>query len=153
MTSTKNVTRWALLVDEKRARLISVDRNPNGFVRVNEQSTLENEQTEHQHSRPSPLKGKSDNTHAAFPEEDRALNHRFVKRVASWAETEAKKHGVERLEVFAPSKLLSDLSGSWSNKAPVSKETQHQVELAHLDTGHLAKHKQIEALLPGGAKV
>jgi len=138
---------WALLADERRARLISVDRNPNGFVRVTERNTIENEQTGHQHGRPSPLKGKSEHTHAAFPEENPALARRFAKKVAEWAERECKGAGVERLEVFAPTRFLSDLRNNWSNRAPVSEETEHQAEIAHLDTGRLTKHKLVRGLL------
>lgn len=147
MTTTTQITRWALLADERRARLITVDRNPNGFVRVTEQMAIESEQVEHQHGRPSPLKGKDAHTHASFPDEDPALRRRFAKKVAEWAERESGKAGVGRLEVFSPARFLSDLRGEWSNQAPVSEETQHQAEITHLDTGHLTNHKLIKGLL------
>lgn len=148
MTTATNTQRWAIVADERSARLITVERTRMGSVHVDEHATIENNQTEHQHSRPSPLASKDGHTHAANPAEDATLRKRFAKELAKWAEKQAKKHNVERLNVFAPAKLLGDLRNEWSPGAPVSEQTEHKAEIAHLDAGRLSKHDAIASLLP-----
>jgi protein required for attachment to host cells len=148
MKTRAGTQRWAIVADERSARLISVERTPMDSVQVEEHATLENTQTEHQHSRPSPLASKDGHTHAANPHEEETLRKRFAKELAGWVEKQGQKHGIERIDLFAPAKLMGNLRGEWSPDAPVNNQSMHKLEIAHLSAGQLSRHDAIEGLLP-----
>lgn len=146
-------TAWAALADKEHGRLLRCKIVGGGHTHVDIVDETQFKWEGHQHHRPSPLKGKSQNTHASFNHEQEEELHRFVKQFTQWLEDQVQRHNIESLTIFAPPAFV----GEFRQVAP-KRLAQHvnveQTELMQLDRDKLQDHPAIHELLqrPAGRR-
>ena len=108
MTRTTDCT-WLFIANGDRGTLWRGRKAPNGHRRLERVDAVENRWEEHQHGRPSPLKGKDAHTHAAPRREAENRLHHFAKDLVTWLETRIGTHAIDGVHLFAPPRLLGEL--------------------------------------------
>ena len=138
---------WFLVADAGRGRLMECSRNLPGRIHVEEHDAIENEEEEHEHTRPSPRTGKSGNTYASGGHENAYQRRRFAKEVVAWIEKKVDQFEIETLTLIAAPRFLGELRKLYS---PVleGRVSEQQGDLTRLTTGSLARHPTVVDLLP-----
>ena len=129
---------WFALADAERCRLLCFRLTDQGTQHVDEYDAVENTFPEHEHVRPQTGDGM---THDVEEKE-----RRFAGKIVEWLQEKAKKHGIDRLVIFAPPRMLGLLRKASSGLlAGHLKELQGN--LMHLDAGQLAEHPMVRELV------
>jgi protein required for attachment to host cells len=140
---------WIATIDEGGGRLLCCRRTAGGRWNVVEKSTISNEHSaQHDHHRPAML-GRAPGgrpqlaAHARETEEDR---RRFANQAAVWLMDAASDFDLEKVDIFAPGRMLHDLRDEWT---PARRDTMidHEGELTNIPVAELAKHPAILLVL------
>jgi len=134
-------SRWMVVVDTRRARLLSLEHTPWGRLHVEERALLEEHWEEREHHRPSMLAagGRSFAQPAREREERR---RRFGREAVKWIERQLEQHHVDHAEVLCATTLLGELR----NACPDSLAARIGVracDVARLSTAQLASHPAV----------
>lgn len=108
-TTATSATTWIVLANDHQARLLSARRTPTGRCQVVERDEIESPMPTRDRGRPSALNGMSGHSYAdnlrALQEERR----RFAKQLARWIDALLKRPAINKLTVFAPSRMIGSL--------------------------------------------
>jgi protein required for attachment to host cells len=141
--------RWILAADEQIGRLLRVERTATDHLHAVIVDEIQESWEEHQHGRPSPLRGKSGHSYASEGHEEETRRDRFAKEIAIWLEQQAERLHMERIAVFAPPRFLGSLREAWSARFALRLD-EHHGDLTHLNTGDLVTHESIASLIATG---
>lgn len=130
--------------------MLRVERTAVGRLHVTVADEVTDTWQEHEHSRPSPLKGKSGYTYASTGREGEERRTRFAKEVSVWLERHAEDLGIDRIAVFSPPRFLGALRIAWSPRFAVRVDEHHR-NLTYLSPGDLARHDSIVNLMSDGS--
>lgn len=139
-------TIWLFVMDSRRGRLLRTTRAPAGRHHLDELDALENTREKHQHGRPSRRTGKSTHSYASPGHEDDELLQRYADDAAEWLGKQVAKRDIERVDVFAPIRLLGALRKAYSDDLAVRVE-EHGSDLGNLDPGQLQQHPAVLSVL------
>ncbi len=108
-TTITAATTWIVLANDHQARLLSARRTPTGRCQVVEREEIESPIPTRDRGRPSALNGMSGHSYAdnlrALKEERR----RFARQLARWIDEFMKRPAINKLTVFAPSRMIGSL--------------------------------------------
>lgn len=133
---------WIVVLDSRRGRLLRGQTVPPGRAHLEVLETIENEEEEHEHGRPSPRRSKDGHSYADWGHEDDEQLQRNARRVAGWIDTQRKSHGIDRLTVFSPPRFAGALRTQYAASLAKSID-QKQLDLGNLEPGELVKHPAI----------
>ena len=141
--------RWILAADEQIGRLLRVERTETDHLHAVVVDEISESWEEHQHGRPSPLRGKSGHSYASGGHEEETRRNRFAKEIAIWLEQQAERLHIERISVFAPPRFLGSLREAWSARFALRVD-EHHGDLTHLNAGDLVAHESVASLVAAG---
>ena len=129
---------WFALVDAEHCRLLSCHLTKRGTPHVDEHDALENTFPEHEHLRPQTGDGM---THDVEEKE-----RRFAGEIVEWLQKRARQREIDRLVIFATSRMLGLLRKASSG---LLKGHLEEVEgnLMRLEAGQLAEHPMVRKLV------
>lgn len=137
---------WIALADTNHGKLLRGYVAGGGYPHIDFIDQVDTRWVEHQHHRPSPLKGKNQNTHAAFHEDRDEARHQFVKQFLEWLEDVMAHHEIPSLTLFAPPRFLS----VFRDRCPprlAERLKLHQAELINLNRAELEEHPVIRDMI------
>jgi hypothetical protein len=140
--------KWIVVVDQRIARLVSLQKEPGGRWHAEERGTLESRWEDyHEHHRPDALGGRSAPAHEhlspGFSEtEGQEERSRFARDVVRWLEHDRKVLSDEQgLTLFAASGFVGALLAELEklHRCP----EVHELELTRLRPEELAEHPAV----------
>jgi protein required for attachment to host cells len=137
---------WLALADAQKCRLVRCGVTKQGTPRVDECDVLDNKLPRHEHGRPMALGGMTGHSFAAPHHDEEETQRRFAAQIVEWLQQQSTEHGIERLTVLAPPRLLGAL-----RKTPLGslkgRIEEHEGNLMHLETDALSEHPLIRRLV------
>lgn len=129
---------WFALADAEHCRLLCCHRTKRSTPHVSEHGALENTFPEHEHLRPQTGDGM---THDIEEKE-----RRFAGEIVKWIREQAKQREIDRLVVFATSRMLGLLRKA---RIGLSSGQLEELEgnLMRLEAGQLAEHPMVRVLM------
>jgi protein required for attachment to host cells len=129
---------WFALADAEHCRLLRCHLTRRGTSHVDEHDAIENTFPEHEHLRPQTGDGM---THDVEEKE-----RRFAGEIVNWLQERAKQREIDRLVIFATSRMLGVLRKASSG---LLKGHLEEVEgnLMRLEAGQLAEHPMVRDLV------
>lgn len=131
---------WLLLADGGKARLVRAGIAPLNRTHVDEVETYENDNLEHERSRPSPRAGRAGSTADNHEPDEQLL--RFARKVNQWVHQRMKKLEIDQLDVIAPPRMLGALRKVRANGMRQQLQ-DHEADLTSFSTAQLADHPAI----------
>jgi len=138
-------SRWLVVVDARRARLLSLGHTAWGRLRVEERAALEEHWEEREHHRPSML-AAGGRSFAQPPHEREERRRRFGREVAKWIEQQLGQHAIDHAEVLCPTTLLGELRHACSDSL-AARIGVRACDVARLTLPQLAAHPAVTAAL------
>jgi len=144
-------TIWLFVVDARGGRLLRTTRAPAGRHHLDELAAMENTREKHQRGRPSRRTGKDTHSYASPGHEDDELLQRYADDAAEWLGKQVTGGDIERVDVFAPIRLLGALRKAYSEDLAARVE-EHGSDLGNLDAGQLQQHPAVLSVLEAPAR-
>jgi protein required for attachment to host cells len=133
-------------VDSEQCRLLSGGLTERGTPQVKEHEALANTLPRTERGRPMALGGMTGHSYAEPHRHDQERQRRFAREVAEWLSRQARRRAIQRLVVFAPSKLLGELRRMRIGTSACQVQTREGA-LTHLEPDQLAEEARVRRLL------
>lgn len=134
-------SRWMVVVDTRRARLLSLGHTPWGRVRVEERAVLEEHWEEREHHRPSMLSAGG-RSFAQPTHEREERRRRFGREAVQWIERQLEQRRIDHAEVLCATSLLGELRHACPDSL-AERIGVRACDVARLSPAQLASHPAV----------